>query len=345
MNREYSDEQLGKVTARMEELTDKFKKSKHFDGLTDEQKLQAKYNIIVLGEYMYSYDLILPEEWTEIPLMNRYLDTIPRKASADKAYFENFPYCLAAYCRFMNDEGLMKRGDELADIVLETRHEFLDSSQDPSNWGMAKSFLMRAMDEGVNIEDEKELKQYFAKHNEIVANKQSSSHSREEEDYWMEFYDDYLHYYILNLDELSILRDVDFIEEAGIELAVIINSGSNPFEQIMELPLQERLLMATILRHQLIEEGELKVVQNPYLHVRNRIGRGEDIEKVLMSLLGPDALMAMAMFEIDSMDVQKKATAKKMKSMRRTHNLTKRVPRNAPCPCGSGKKYKRCHGK
>jgi preprotein translocase subunit SecA len=22
-----------------------------------------------------------------------------------------------------------------------------------------------------------------------------------------------------------------------------------------------------------------------------------------------------------------------------------KVPRNAPCPCGSGKKYKQCHGK
>ncbi|MCZ6744412.1 MAG: SEC-C metal-binding domain-containing protein, partial [Alphaproteobacteria bacterium] len=22
-----------------------------------------------------------------------------------------------------------------------------------------------------------------------------------------------------------------------------------------------------------------------------------------------------------------------------------KVPRNAPCPCGSGKKYKHCHGK
>nr|WP_246281750.1 SEC-C metal-binding domain-containing protein [Fodinicola acaciae] len=22
----------------------------------------------------------------------------------------------------------------------------------------------------------------------------------------------------------------------------------------------------------------------------------------------------------------------------------KQTPRNAPCPCGSGKKYKRCHG-
>ena len=23
----------------------------------------------------------------------------------------------------------------------------------------------------------------------------------------------------------------------------------------------------------------------------------------------------------------------------------KKVPRNSPCPCGSGKKYKHCHGK
>ncbi|MCZ2816439.1 SEC-C metal-binding domain-containing protein [Modestobacter sp. VKM Ac-2984] len=23
---------------------------------------------------------------------------------------------------------------------------------------------------------------------------------------------------------------------------------------------------------------------------------------------------------------------------------TKETPRNAPCPCGSGKKYKQCHG-
>jgi preprotein translocase subunit SecA len=23
---------------------------------------------------------------------------------------------------------------------------------------------------------------------------------------------------------------------------------------------------------------------------------------------------------------------------------SEKVPRNAPCPCGSGKKYKKCHG-
>jgi len=24
--------------------------------------------------------------------------------------------------------------------------------------------------------------------------------------------------------------------------------------------------------------------------------------------------------------------------------VSEKVPRNAPCPCGSGKKYKKCHG-
>jgi len=24
--------------------------------------------------------------------------------------------------------------------------------------------------------------------------------------------------------------------------------------------------------------------------------------------------------------------------------VSDKVPRNAPCPCGSGKKYKKCHG-
>ena len=28
-----------------------------------------------------------------------------------------------------------------------------------------------------------------------------------------------------------------------------------------------------------------------------------------------------------------------------TQNAFGKVPRNAPCPCGSGKKFKHCHGK
>jgi preprotein translocase subunit SecA len=27
-----------------------------------------------------------------------------------------------------------------------------------------------------------------------------------------------------------------------------------------------------------------------------------------------------------------------------TQAVSDKVPRNAPCPCGSGKKYKKCHG-
>ena len=43
--------------------------------------------------------------------------------------------------------------------------------------------------------------------------------------------------------------------------------------------------------------------------------------------------------------VQKRLlTTASKKLIRMTRQLGK-VPRNAPCPCGSGRKYKHCHGK
>jgi len=35
----------------------------------------------------------------------------------------------------------------------------------------------------------------------------------------------------------------------------------------------------------------------------------------------------------------------KMEQRKVTQVASRKVPRNAPCPCGSGKKYKNCHGK
>ena len=33
------------------------------------------------------------------------------------------------------------------------------------------------------------------------------------------------------------------------------------------------------------------------------------------------------------------------KKLKRDEPITKKIGRNDPCPCGSGKKYKQCHGK
>ena len=41
--------------------------------------------------------------------------------------------------------------------------------------------------------------------------------------------------------------------------------------------------------------------------------------------------------------VQDEALQRKILPNSQTKNI--KVPRNAPCPCGSGKKYKHCHGK
>ena len=46
-------------------------------------------------------------------------------------------------------------------------------------------------------------------------------------------------------------------------------------------------------------------------------------------------------FESDSLTIQKK-TVKEFPAVTKSKELRVKIGRNAPCPCGSGKKYKKC---
>jgi len=48
--------------------------------------------------------------------------------------------------------------------------------------------------------------------------------------------------------------------------------------------------------------------------------------------------------EAEQVTIQKKSSAPKKTAINRQPSKLKKVGRNDPCPCGSGKKYKRCHG-
>ena len=47
---------------------------------------------------------------------------------------------------------------------------------------------------------------------------------------------------------------------------------------------------------------------------------------------------------LSNLSVQLKEIEDKKNNVKSTPFKGKKVPRNSPCPCGSGKKYKHCHG-
>jgi preprotein translocase subunit SecA len=49
-------------------------------------------------------------------------------------------------------------------------------------------------------------------------------------------------------------------------------------------------------------------------------------------------------YSAPSLDASAKESGRAKAAKTATVTGTKETPRNAPCPCGSGKKYKQCHG-
>ena len=62
---------------------------------------------------------------------------------------------------------------------------------------------------------------------------------------------------------------------------------------------------------------------------------------------GADATRVVALdltYSAPSLDASAKEGGRAKAAKTATVSGTKETPRNAPCPCGSGKKFKQCHG-
>jgi len=165
MVKEYSDKELKKIRKKIHRWIIKFSKSKYFEELTKEQTEEAEFVISSFAEFMYSYQLLSPEEWDEDGLEECCLDVIPRKVSADESYFRSIAPVLSAFFSFTEEKGLLRNASRLARRVKKIDNQIVKNASNPKNWGMAKSFAMTAKQAGFDITDEKEMERFIALYN------------------------------------------------------------------------------------------------------------------------------------------------------------------------------------
>jgi len=162
MERKYSDGELEKICNKVKKWYELFSNSKHFERLTPEQKKEAEFIITSVAQYMYSYDLLSPEEWDECSLEDCCANLLPRKVTADESFFRSVAPVLFAFFTFAGEEGLLKDSSALAKKVEQAHERIKRNAANPEYWGMAKSFLMAAKNAGVDIENEQELNGFVA---------------------------------------------------------------------------------------------------------------------------------------------------------------------------------------
>jgi uncharacterized protein YecA (UPF0149 family) len=168
MGGEYSDKEMERIQGQMHKWVAEFSKSKHFDQLSEDQKQESEFILNTFAEYMYSYHSSSPEGWDEGDLEECCLETLPRKISADDAYFKSIAPVLSAFFAFAQEKKLLKNALILAQKVQAISKQIEKNASNPMTWGMAKSLVMAAKESGVDVTNQDELHQFITRYNERI---------------------------------------------------------------------------------------------------------------------------------------------------------------------------------
>ncbi len=165
MSDEYSEDQLRAVLATADEWYEAFAKGPAFARLNDSHQRKAGAITEFFARYAYEYLGLSPRKWDRGAVVECCTEILPRKVSAEVSYFEAVAPVLSAFFSFLEDESLLPNGRALAKAAASLHDEIVANSEDRSNWGPAKHFVMAAQDAGVDIGDPVALQAFMLQFN------------------------------------------------------------------------------------------------------------------------------------------------------------------------------------
>lgn len=157
MSDECSEKDLQGVLATVEAWHDAFSQSPEFARLSDSHQRKAGAITEFFSSYTYQYLDLSPSEWTRSAVVECCTDILPRKVSAESAFFEAVAPVLSAFFSFLEGQSLLSNGRALGKVVENLKDEIVANAEDRSSWGPAKHFVMAAHEAGVDIQDQAAL--------------------------------------------------------------------------------------------------------------------------------------------------------------------------------------------
>lgn len=139
-----------------------FQRSDSYKDMEKTYRDNTDFILETFFDYMYNYKGKIPKKWSVNSAKEVLLYYVPTKITADKELFKSYGEVLLKYLIFLGERKYLKT-QSLAKYVSKIKNEIYEKSQDSSKWGMAKSFMMKATNAGVNLNDEKSMEDFLKK--------------------------------------------------------------------------------------------------------------------------------------------------------------------------------------
>lgn len=135
------------------EWVDRFLESPSFEKLTEEQQELAAFILKCVDEYLELVNARDPVDWDGDILSELCLEVFPCKITAELEFFKCIGPVLISFFNFLSENKLLKQAWRLSTCIKTIQASIPKRAADPKNWGLAKTFAMRALQEGVDLDD------------------------------------------------------------------------------------------------------------------------------------------------------------------------------------------------
>jgi len=128
MTKEYSDKTAKQVRNETTKIFVQFQQSPYFSKMFKYCQKEAKYVVEELGEFLYNYELIEPEDWTIDQFIGQAYN-IQRKCLFSNNFFKALPkviYHFSLFCE-KNNIGLFKK-EKIEEFKQDLREGYHDDT-------------------------------------------------------------------------------------------------------------------------------------------------------------------------------------------------------------------------
>jgi uncharacterized protein YchJ len=162
---EDNEENHNNIMKQIDVWIENFSNSKYFEPLTDAEKSDTCFAICEFAGLMYDYTDKFPNQWSKESMKEVLCELFPRKITAGQEFYENVEAILRAFFLFLGKNRYVKKKSELIAALVEYCPIMIKNSNNESNWGIAKQFMMAAESSGVDISNKNEMNRFMALYN------------------------------------------------------------------------------------------------------------------------------------------------------------------------------------
>lgn len=158
---EFEGNQEQEMEQIKEQWIEEFYHSQYFEQQSDYQKENSNFIIGTFMDFMHNYEYVKPQEWEPLNIKEVCLNIAPRKITADSEVFENYGDVIQQYIRFLGSKQYITNWKELVITIKQIKSKIPKEADNPNNWGMAKSMMMGAQEQGFDMSNEDDIEKFM----------------------------------------------------------------------------------------------------------------------------------------------------------------------------------------